>query len=54
MKAFDVPWKEEVILVKITSFLMKIQKEVARIVISILSSERDVFERIPEKFPKNS
>ena len=36
-------WKEEVILVKITSFFVKIQKEVVRIVISILSSERDVF-----------
>ena len=35
-------------------FFMKIQKEVARMFISILSSERDVFERIFEKFPKNS
>lgn len=52
-KAFDV-WNGEVILVKITSFFVKIQKEVVRIVISILSSERDVFERIFEKFPKNS
>ena len=46
-------WKEEVILVKITSFFVKIQKEVVRIVISILSSERDVLERIFEKFLKN-
>lgn len=49
-----MPWKEEVILVKITSFFVKIQKEVARIVISILSSEGDVFEMVFEKFPKNS